>query len=356
MLSLIKRVQSKVSLVKAKFPLLFYILLVVICFIDIFNTGSGYWVPPYIKHLIFLVGVYMLLAMSLNLVMGLAGQLSFGHAAFYGIGAYASAMLTKNVGMPFIMGLVAAGLTAAIIAIPLIYSSVKLKGNYLGIVTLGFGEIVRIVLINLSITGGASGLPGIKAPALFGIKFTAIGPTGKEAYIILLYLLVGLVYLFIQRLMRSRVGRALVSLREDELAASCMGVDTKLFKAIAFITSACIAGFAGCIYAHYATFISPDNFGMSETRLIICMVVLGGMGSTTGAMLGAAILTLLPEALRVVKDIFDLSFDPRLIFYGLLLISLMYFRPKGLLGGRLTVFHDSRLASALKGDRAYEHS
>ena len=249
------------------------------------------------------------MAASLNLIVGYTGQLSIGHAAFMSLGAYVSAIATIRWGFPFItallLGAAVAGLFGILIGIP----TLRLKGDYLAITTLGFGEIVRIVFLNLKITGGAVGLRGIpKQTTLLWVIVAAI------------------VSLFIlRRILNSRVGRALIAIREDETAAESMGINTTYYKTISFGVGAFFAGLGGGLFAHYFRYIHPNVFGFMRSIEHLCMVVLGGLGNMWGAMLGAAALTAIPELLRAGAEY-------RLLAYGAILVLMMRARPQGLLG------------------------
>ena len=274
----------------------------------------------YFLHLSILAGIYIMLAVSLNLIIGYAGQVSLGHAAFFGIGGYASALVSLHWGFPFPLAALTAVLVAGGCGLGLGLPTLRLKEDYLAIVTLGFGIIVDMVFLNLEITGGPDGLPGIPSPSLFGVSFR-----DPVMYLILvtlaLLLILGLTY----SLVRSYHGRALRAIRDHEVTAQVMGINTPAYKVMIFTLAAAVAGLAGSLYAHYITFINPESFGLHTSILLVCMVVLGGMGSIGGSILGAVILTALPEMLRQFKDYQDL-------LYGALLVGLLIWRPQGLLG------------------------
>ncbi|MGQ9677054.1 MAG: branched-chain amino acid ABC transporter permease [Chloroflexota bacterium] len=272
-------------------------------------------------HIAISVALYVILALSLNLVNGQAGQLNLGHAAFFGIGAYTAALLMLLQGWSFWATLpVAFGLTAVfglIVGLP----SLRVGGDYLGIVTLGFGEITRLVLINwMDLTRGPMGLPGIPPPSLFGHDFT-----GKLPYFYLITVFAMLTWFVMKRLTVSKFGLQMLSLREDERVASTLGVDTGRIKLASFAIAAAFAGLAGAFYASYISFISPDTFVLNDSIIMLCMVVLGGMGSMVGSMIGACILIVAPEALRFMQDW-------RLVLYGVLLTGMMIYRPSGIWG------------------------
>ncbi len=280
----------------------------------------------YLLHLAIMAGIYVILTVSINLIIGYAGQVSLGHAAFYGIGAYASALTALNWHLPFPAAALAAMLVAGGCGLALGLPTLRLKEDYLAVVTLGFGVIVDLVFLNLEITGGPDGLAGIPPPSLGGLSFR---PPAR--FLILVVIAVGLVLLLTYRLVDSYHGRALRAIRDHEVTAQVMGINTPAYKVMIFTLAAALAGLAGSIYAHYITFINPESFGLHTSILILAMVVLGGMGSIAGSVAGAVILTALPEVLRQAHAYQDLV-------YGALLVGLLIWRPQGLLGrGKLSL-------------------
>lgn len=272
----------------------------------------------YILHIFILLGIYLILGLSLNVITGVAGELDLGHAAFFGIGAYVSSLFTQKIFHSFWLGLLFAALASLLFGLLLGIPSLRIRGDYLAIVTLGFNEIVRYVLLNWqSLTNGPMGIHGIKAPTIMGYAMNT-----KQMLFYLAYLLVVITYIAMNRLSRSRFGRALVAIRENEIAASSLGIDTGYYKVWAFAITAFFAGIAGSFFAHYMSFISPMNFTSNESILILCMVVLGGKGSLAGSVLGVSILLLLPEMLRSVEMY-------RMLIYGFFLIFMMIYRPNG---------------------------
>ncbi|MEF9951400.1 MAG: branched-chain amino acid ABC transporter permease [Clostridium sp.] len=264
--------------------------------------------------------LYVVLALSLNFVLGFAGQLSMGHAAFYAIGAYTVAILTVDLGMNFWLALIAAAVVAALFGFILGMPTLRLKGDYLAIVTIGFGEIVRLVLINwIDLTRGPSGIPSIPSPSIFSFKIN----TNIEYYYLILVLVFVTIYIS-YKLLYSRLGRGLIAVRDDEIAADAMGVNVTYLKVLAFVLGALLAGLAGGFFASFVHYVNPDNFTYMESVSILCMVVLGGLGSVPGVIIGAAILTLLPEALRDVATY-------RYAIYGILLALMMIMRPQGMI-------------------------
>jgi branched-chain amino acid transport system permease protein len=267
-----------------------------------------------------LAGINAILAVSLNLVNGISGQFSLGHAGFMAVGAYTSACLSVFVfpGLPgqfaFILAMSGGAALAALAGYVVGLPSLRLRGDYLAIVTLGFGEIIRVIILNMDNLGGARGFIGI--------------PAESNPFWILLVLL--LTIFACVRLMQSTHGRAWLAIREDEVAAEAMGVDTTHYKVLAFTLSAGAAGAAGALFAHLQSYINPESFDFMKSVDIVIMVVLGGMGSMSGSLIAAVILTLLPEALRPLAHL--IGVDLRLVIYSLALILLMTLRPSGLLG------------------------
>ena len=286
---------------------------------------SGFWQRVLVER----IGIFVLLALGLNVVVGLAGLLDLGYIAFYAIGAYVTAYFTGQLPAqppfelnPFLIipiSIVAAMIAGVLLGAP----TLRLRGDYLAIVTLGFGEIVRITAVNSDrITNGPRGAIGIPHFSAFGYEWKL---DSKPYYYLLLAMMV-LVIIAFRRLENSRVGRAWAAIREDEVAAAASGVPTVKFKLLAFGIGASTAGLAGNFYASKVGFISPDNFLLITSFLVLVYVVFGGMGSITGTIMGAAVLTWLPEALRDKVPAQD-----RYIYFGVLLVIMMIFRPQGLL-------------------------
>ena len=316
----------------------------------------GFGVPPYYARLIVLAGINIILAVSLNLITGFTGQFSIGHAGFMAVGAYSSAYLTVYfaggweralagiVGgsvahaliflLAILVGSIVAALAGLIVGIP----SLRLRGDYLAIVTLGFAEIIRIVILNIDKVGGATGftVPGYA-------NFLWVGAFAVITIVI------------VYNIVHSDIGRALVSIREDELAAEAMGINTTRYKVLAFVISSALAGMAGVLFGHFTSFLSTNDFQFIRSFEIIIMIVLGGMGSLTGSVLGAIIITFLPELLRtlgprlesLLSSIIGANNIPapvhtfliqlanyRLVIFAALLILIMLTRPQGILGTR----------------------
>jgi branched-chain amino acid transport system permease protein len=257
--------------------------------------------------------INIIMAVSLNMVTGFLGHLALGHSGFMAVGAYASALVSVNLkitgALGFPLALLFGGLCAALIGVLIGIPALRLRGDYLAIITLAFGEIIRIVIINMPVLGGARGLRGIPRVTTVPFAFIAV------AIVVLLMFTFG----------KSRHGRAILSIREDEVASLSSGIPTTFYKIFAFAIGSFFAGIAGGLYAHYVGSLNPNYFSFSKSIEYLVMVVLGGMGSITGAVSAAIVLTILPEALR--------GFDNyRMLVYSLALVLMMLFRPEGLLG------------------------
>ena len=307
-----------------------------VSFIDSVIIRDDYFFPPYFKHILLVCLIYSIAALSLNFVSGYIGQTSLGHAAFFGLGAFTSALLTQVMHWPFWPAFLAAGIVSAVVGLPLGAPAVRVRGPFLVVVTYGCGEVFKYIALNLDVTGGPAGLPGLVTPSLF-VSFNDIGATGKEAFIVLALALALFLAFFSRRIENSRVGQAFAAIREDEIAASSMGINVTYYKLLAFVISAFFAGLAGSLLAHYLSFVSPDMLSSAESIMMLTMVVVGGARSIQGCFLGAFLLTILPEVLRMLKDIIGLPFDPWLVLFGLVLILMMRVRPQGILGAD-TVF------------------
>ena len=276
-------------------------------------------ISGYLVTILITVAIYAMLAHSLNIITGHAGQISLGHASFFGIGAYTSAMLYTEAGFPFWisvpMAAVAAGIVGALLGIPCL----RVRDDFLAITTMGINFVVEAIFLYLPFFGGAMGIGGINLPRWFGREMT------KPEYFILILVVFFLLLLLDRRMGRSWIGLAWASIREDEQAAGTMGVDVVRFKVLAFILGSAIAGLAGGFYAHFLTFIMPQNFGFGQSIVILSMVVLGGIGSRWGPIVGATLLGILPEVSRPIMEY-------RILIYGILLLGMMRFQPGGLLG------------------------
>lgn len=310
------------------------IAVAVLALLQVLTRGSGYFV-----YLSLLVGVNVVLAVSLNVVNGMTGQFSIGHAGFMAVGAYVSAVLSQALGayrlafLPeaveqqlfFALALVAGGAMAGLMGFVVGLPSLRLKGDYLAIVTLGFGEIILVVVRNTPVLGGALGLSG----------------TPQHASFFSVWFAVFVVVLLARRLLQSPHGRSLVAIREDEVAAEAMGVDTTAYKVRAFVVSSFFAGVAGGLFAHFQSIITPgDSFSFVKSMEVVVMIVAGGLGSTSGAVLAAVVLTLLPEGMRALfislgggdAGLAQSIDQLRKPLFGLLLVVMMLTRPQGLFG------------------------
>jgi len=282
----------------------------------------------YLLHILVITGIYIILTLSLNLVVGYTGLASLGHAAFSCVGAYTSALLALNYGVSPWLGLIIGACVAAVLGVVIGAPSLRLKGDYLAIATFGLGVIVYSVAKNwVSVTRGPMGLPGIPGFSFFGMQVSAVW-----AYLILVAVFVLLTFFVMRRIVDSPFGRILRAIREDETAALAVGKDVNKYKIIVFAIGAFFAGIAGSLYAHYITFIDPSSFTVMESITILLMVVFGGMGSLSGSFIGAAVLVILPELLRFVGMPSSVAAPLRQMIYGLLLVILMLKRPQGIVG------------------------
>jgi branched-chain amino acid transport system permease protein len=291
------------------------LLLVGICVSALATIFEGR-INAYYFQVIIYIGINIILASSLNLINGFAGQFSLGHAGFMAIGAYTSAVITRGLGVgqgsifaipAFALALLVAGVMAAICGLFVGIPTLRLKGDYLAITTLGFGEIIRVIIQNLNFLGAARGFTGI--------------PKLTNSFWV--FASVALVIFLIYNLINSTYGKAFLAVRDDEIAAEAIGISSTKVKVVAFITGAFFAGVAGGLYAHFVTYINPQQFSFLKSFEIVVMVIIGGMGSIIGVILSATLLTILPEALRSVAQY-------RMVLYSLLLIIIMITRPQGL--------------------------
>jgi branched-chain amino acid transport system permease protein len=303
--------------------------------------------------------IYVMLGLGLNIVVGLAGLLDLGYVAFYAVGAYSYALLSQTFGLSFFMLLPLAGILAAFWGIMLGFPVLRLRGDYLAIVTLAFGEIMRLVLINwVPVTNGYAGITGIPRPTFFGIPFNAsdegfaavfglaFSPIYRTIFLYYIILALALLTAFVtMRLRRLPVGRAWEALREDEIACRSLGINTTSTKLTAFSIGAGFGGFAGAFFAARQGFISPESFTFMESATILAIVVLGGMGSQLGVAIAAVAMIGGTEALReldVLKQVFGNGFDPtqyRMLVFGLAMVLIMVVRPRGLISTRQASAH-----------------
>lgn len=288
--------------------------------------------------------LYVMLALGLNIAVGIAGQLVLGYAAFYAIGAYTYGLLNQYFGLGFWVCLPLGGCFAALAGLLLGFPVLRLQGDYLAIVTLGFGEIVRLLLNNwVGITGGSQGVANIPRPSLFGLE---LSPDQSMAYIYYLTLAAMVVTIVVvARIKDSRVGLALRALRDDEIASEAMGIDLRMVKLQAFALGSCWAGFAGVLLAARINFISPPSFTFMDSAMILSMVVLGGMGSISGVVVAALVLTLAPEYLRALSGY-------RMLVFGALMVLMMIFRPQGLIPSRKRTYRPRGVQAGKPGEEA----
>ncbi|MEW8974129.1 MAG: branched-chain amino acid ABC transporter permease [Tissierellaceae bacterium] len=297
------KILNKKNILNLIFILGIYIIVRVLINRGIFDS--------YIQLNLVIIGINIILAVSLNLITGFTGQFSLGHAAFMSIGAYASGIMTARLGQPFIVGIIFAGVFASLAGILIGIPTLRLKGDYLAIATLGFGEIVKILAINNDYIGGAVGLNDI--PQYTNWNW--------------LYFSVIVAILVIKNFVNSHNGRACMSIREDEIAAEAMGVNTTYYKILVFTIGAFFAGVAGALYANYFYFIKPDSFGFMKSVDILVIVVFGGMGSITGSILGAVLLSVISLFLQAIPEL-------RMVVYSIILFLIMVYRPQGIMGDK----------------------
>ena len=287
------------------------------------------WTDPYLTDIVVRIGFSLLAVMGLALVLGFTGQFSLGHAGFMAVGAYASAALSVYQGLHPMLNVLLGGLAAAAAGVAVGLPSLRLSGDYLAVVTLGFNQIILVLIQNTPALGGAQGLTGLPVAASFGWTFTWV-------------LLGGF---FIRNLLRSAPGRTFAAVRDNEIATRSLGIDTTRVKVVAFVVGAFWAGIAGGLIAHYRSSVFPDQFAFDRSIDVLAMVVLGGTGSLSGPLLAGTVLTALPEILRPVAEY-------RMVIYALLLIGMMILRPKGLLGNTELSTQLGRAVGGLLGRRA----
>lgn len=302
------------ALGKTQKMVLTVILLMFLVFVPFLVTDA------YILHILITVLIYIVLALSLNLITGYTGQFSLGHVAFYGLGAYVAALMMTS-GINFWTSTLVAAAVCGIFGLLLGIPTLRLRGDYLAIVTLGFGEIFRLVLVNwVDVTRGPSGITAIPSP-----QFGNFVIDTKEKYYYTILIVAVLAVIFMKRLTEGGFGMSMLTVQEDEIAACSIGINPVKYKLIAFVIGGIMAGIMGGFFASYMSFISPDNFVYNTSITMVSMIVLGGMGNVTGSILGAMILVILPEALRAFSDY-------RMILYGLMMTLMMIFRPNGIWG------------------------
>lgn len=281
----------------------------------------------YFIHLLILVGIYIILAISLQLAVGFTGLLNLGHIAFYCIGAYGSALLALT-GFPFWLYFLAAGILAALFGFLLSIPTNKLKGDYLALATLGFSFVIYALALNwTSLTRGPLGLPGIPRPTLFGFIFS-----NNLSFLILTFIIALISYFVIKKIASSQFGKALEATRDDELALRVLGKNTFKMKSFSLAISAFFAGIAGSLYASYITFIDPSSFTLLQLIPVLAIVIIGGLASLKGTIIATIILVLLPEPLRFIGFPSSVVGPARQIIYALILLLILIYRPKGFFG------------------------
>ena len=284
-------------------------------------------ISAYFIHLLILVGIYLILAISLQISIGFTGMLNLGLIAFFAIGAYTSALLVLN-GFPFWLALLSAGIVAMVFGYALSLPIKKLKGDYLALATMGFSFVVYAVLLNWTeLTRGPLGIPGIPKPSFLGINFSS-----NFSFLILILIITLVCYFLINRITNSPFGKVLESIRDDELASKTLGKNTSKAKSISLMVSAFFAGIAGSLYAHYITFIDPSSFTLMQLIPVLCIVIIGGLASMKGTLIATFIIVLLPEPLRFIGFPSSVVGPMRQIIYALFLLLILLYKPKGIYG------------------------
>lgn len=284
-------------------------------------------IEAYFIHLLILIGIYLILAISLQLSIGFTGLLNLGHIAFFAVGAYTSALLTLN-GFPFWIGLLLAGLIAMLFGFLLSWPTKKLKGDYLALATLAFSFVIYALTLNwIGLTRGPLGLPSIPKPSLFGFVFSS-----NFSFLILTAFIALISYVVIKKIVSSPFGKVLEAVRDDELAAKVLGKNTFKMKTYSLGISAFFAGIAGSLYAHYITFVDPSSFTLLQLIPILTIVIIGGLASLRGTFVATVIIVLLPEPLRFIGISSSIIGPARQIIYALLLLLILIYRPKGFFG------------------------
>lgn len=284
-------------------------------------------IEAYFIHLLILIGIYLILALSLQLSIGFTGLLNLGHIAFYGIGAYASALLVMA-GWPFWFSFLSAGLIAMIFGFLLSLSSNRLKGDYLALATMGFSFVMYALFLNWTkLTRGPLGLPGIPRPEIFNIDFSE-----NLSYFILVIIIALISYFIIKRITSSPFGKVLEAIRDDELAAQILGKNSLKMKSYALALSAFFAGIAGSLFAHYINYIDPSSFTLLQIIPILTIVIIGGLASLEGTIFATIIIVLLPEPLRFIGFPSSIIGPARQILFALILLAILIFKPKGFYG------------------------
>ncbi len=284
-------------------------------------------IAPYLNHLLIIIGIYIILSLSLNLALGYTGLLNLGHIAFFGIGAYTSALLVE-IGVPFIFSFLIAGLLAGFFGFLLVLATGRLKGDYLALATLGFSFVVTSVMLNWTgLTRGPLGIPGIDKPSIFGFVISS-----NLMYLIFVAVIAAITFFVLHRIVSSPFGKLLEATRDDEVGLRVLGKNTFKLKAKAMMISAFFAGIAGSLFAHYITYIDPTSFALNEIILVITIVIVGGLASLRGTIVATVIILLIPEILRFLALPSSMIGPMRQIIYALLLIGILLYKPRGIFG------------------------
>jgi len=284
-------------------------------------------ITAYLVHLVIIIAIQLILCLSLQISIGYSGLLNFGHIAFFAVGAYASALLTIN-GVPFIWAFLASAIIASIFAYLLSIPTNKLKGDYLGLATIGFSFLVYAILINWTgLTRGPLGIPGIPKPELLGIVFSS-----NYSFLILTLIITLISYFIIHKIVNSKFGLVMQAVRDDEVVAKSLGKNTFKIKTISLMTSAFFAGIAGSLFAHFITFIDPSSFTFMALIPVITIIIVGGLASIKGTVVATIILTLIPEILRFIGLPSSLIGPGRQIIFALILLIILLYYPKGFYG------------------------
>lgn len=295
----------------------------------------------YVMHILILCCLYSCITLSLNLIIGWSGQFSLGHVCFYGMGAYVTALLMMNFKINYFLATLIAVAVTVFLSLILCYPTLKLRGDYLAVVTLGFGEVFRLFLTNaVDITKGPAGIPGIPDPTVFGFTIK-----GKTAYFYFAVILVVLFVIAMKRINNSGFGMALIMVNEDDIAATFIGLNVKKYKLMSFAIGCGMAGLMGSFYAVYMGMISPTTFSYSESVKLVSMVVLGGVGSIEGSVLGAFLLAALPEGLRAFSDY-------RMVIYGAAMVLMMIFKPEGLWSRKKRILNEYKIKAMKQTGKA----
>ena len=282
--------------------------------------GAPYIIQDnYVLHIFILCSIYACLTLSLNLIIGWSGQFSLGHVCFYGMGAYITTLLMTQQNVNFFQATIISTLLTSVFAMLLCFPTLKLRGDYLAVITLGFGEVFRLFLTNeVDITKGPAGIPNIPDPVIFGYEISS-----KQAYFYFIAIIVAIFIIFMKRFNNSGFGMCMMVVNEDDIAATALGLNVIKYKLWGFAIGGGMAAFIGSFYAVYMGMISPTSFAYAESIKMVSMVVLGGMGSIPGSIIGAVLLTALPEVLRTFSEY-------RMVIYGALMVVMMIFRPEGI--------------------------